>query len=146
MKKGMYIICLCLTFILTGCGNKNDLSCSKTVKDENIQSMTSTQKVEMHFEKDELITYTAFSDVSLSDDYLEYVEEMYANLNQQYSVIKEEKGVSFESNKDGGKLSSKITINMKEINEQTKSFLNIPESQTKEQMKTYFKELGYTCK
>ena len=146
MKKIIYITCICLFISLTGCGNKNTLSCTKSISDENIQSMNSTQKVEMKFEKNQLITYTTSVDITLADTYLNYIDEMYANLKQQYGVIQDEAGVHFESNKNGGNLSSTMTINVKEISEETRKFLNIPEEQTKDKMKSYFEEMEYTCK
>ena len=144
MKRvGLIGVCFGMIFLLTGCGNKVELTCNMT---EDISYASMTAEYHLVYE-DELLTVMDQGAIIEIDeeyaDYLSYFEDSFKEeFEDRASYVKT--SYKTEDNRFIAKVSYDITKMSDEDLESSNDYED--EFATYESAKAYLEDQGYTCK
>ena len=145
MKKGLYIgAALLSTCILSGCGSKV-LECNRS--NDYSEEMKMNQTVKATFKGKEVTNLTMNMNITLSENYLEYRDNLKSSIEDEFSNLKNSDGVSFNTKDTSNGFTFNLDANITKMDEKSKGELNLLNTkQSYEDAKKEFEDEGYTCK
>lgn len=145
MRKYAVIPLLLMVCIgLTGCGSKT-LSCTK--EDNSNEDLKMTNKIEAKFSKDKITKMVTVVEVKADGIYKKHVDSLKKSLEEQFTDVKDKKGVTFKTDVKDNTISLRLDVNVKEMDADSLEELNIMETTQKyEDAKKSLEKDGYTCK
>ena len=129
MKK-YFLVFLCAVLVLTGCGKKNEVTCSKTVTEDG---QTITMSVVAHLDDNQKIT--------TADLVYDFADKTYAD---SFCSLAKLGGDTSKVTCDGSKITIKDMDNMSSDDEDDDS--EKVAGKTKDDFVKEAKEAGYSCK
>lgn len=143
MEKKYYILIIFFLIILsTGCTNKKQLTCEKI---EKTTGMTINTINTSSFLKNELSSIKITINIHLDQDYIKHKSVIKESLEQQYSIYKDTKGITYQTKDNNDIITLEMIVDNSKIDKKTRKELNISSSN----YNTLKKDLegnNYTCK
>lgn len=146
MKK--VVLCslvLAMLILFTGCNNKTQkLHCTKT--DTSSENLELKEAFNITFHGNEVTKMSIYSEIEISGTYVNYVDDLWAILKEQYANLEGKKGINFSTNSTDNILSVTIDADLKKMDKDAKKELSI--GSVRQSVKDAKKELemsGYIC-
>lgn len=138
MKK-VLVLGLACTLFLTGCGGKK-LECSMEDKESG---MTTKSEVSAKFKGDKVKNAKISYSIELTDDMKEYLDTFKSQIEKEYEEYNSD-GIKANVSVDGNKITAVVKMNADKMTEEELDEQGVEGDY--ETIKTYFEELGFTCK
>lgn len=142
MKKKYLIIIISLVLI-SGCDKKKTLTCTKTEQETGMNLTTTTTT---NFKNDKIASIKLELNAKLDSTYVKYKDTIKKSLEQQYSIYKDEKGVTYHTSVKDDNIKFNLIVDNKAISKETRKKLNISNGEGYEKSKKLLEKDGYTCK
>lgn len=144
MKKYIFFSFFFFLFVLTGCSNKT-LHCTK--EDVSNEDLKMVNRLETRFSGDKVTNVKSTMEVEASGIYTKHIDTLKSTLEEQFTDVKEKKGVHFTSKVKGKTITVVLDMNMKQMDAETLEEFNIVKTSEKyEDAKKRLEKDGYTCK
>jgi len=143
MKKMITICFLICILFLTGC-QKNKLVC--TQKDDSIDDLKSETKYTFTFNEETVKKVTMTTEVTLSGDYNDetFIENYKSSATEAADEYNEAKGVSATVSNKKNVVTLKVEMDSTKMSKEDVEAYGL--DLTKDELKTEFENIGYTCK
>ncbi len=145
MKK--VVLCslvLVMIMLAAGCNKTEKLHCTKT--ETSSENLELKEALNITFQGNEVTKLSIYSEIEISGTYVNYTEDLWAVLKQQYTNLEGKKGIAFSTSSTDNILSVTIDADLKKMNKDAKKELSI--GNVRQSLKDAKKEMeskGYTC-
>lgn len=145
MKKA--VLCslgLIMVILLTGCNKTQKLHCTKT--ETSSENLELKESLNITFKGNEVTKMSIYSEIEISGIYVNYVDDLWTILKEQYVNLEGKKGIAFSTSSTDNILSVTIDADLKKMDKEAKKELSI--GSVRQSLKDAKKELemsGYTC-
>ena len=146
MKKKI-MLCLpvlALGLLTSGCGSEKVLECTMS---ENSDGMEMSQVVKATYKKDALSKVDMTMEITVDDEYAEYMDLFESSLTSEFTALEDQKGVTMNTETKDNTLTFSLVADLDEMDDEAKEDLDMEDNAgTYEEAKKYFEDEGYTCK
>ena len=143
MKRKYFILMILSILLISGCNKKKTLTCTKTEKETGMNLTTTTIT---NFVNDKISSLKLDINAKLDSSYVKYKDTIKQSLEKQYSIYKDEKGITYHTNIKDDTITFSLIVDNKAISKDTRKNLNISNSENYEKSKESLENEGYTCK
>ncbi len=143
MERKYLILILLSLVLISGCDKKKTLTCTKTEKETGMNLTTTTTT---NFKNDKITSIKLELNAKLDSTYVKYKDTIKTSLEQQYSIYKDEKGVTYHTSAKDDTIKFNLIVDNKAISKETRKNLNISNNEGYEKSKKSLENDGYTCK
>ena len=146
MKKAVLCsLVLVMMILFAGCNNKTQkLHCTKT--ETSSENLELKEALNITFKGNEVTKMSIYSVIEISGTYVNYVDDLWTILKEQYANLEGKKGINFSTNSTDNILSVTIDADLKQMDKEAKKELSI--GSVRQSVNDAKKELemsGYTC-
>ena len=146
MKKAVLCsLVLVMMILFAGCNNKTQkLHCTKT--ETSSENLELKEALNITFKGNEVTKMSIYSEIEISGTYVNYVDDLWTILKEQYANLEGKKGINFSTNSTDNILSVTIDADLKQMDKEAKKELSI--GSVRQSVNDAKKELemsGYTC-
>ena len=144
MKKSFYLgAILASTCLLSGCSKV--LVCERS-NDYN-EEMKMNQTIKVTFKKNTITNLTMDMNINLSNDYLEYKDELISSVEDEFANLKDTKGIAYSTKDNSNGFTFNLNADIANLDEDTKNELDLVNTtHSYKEAKEEFENEGYTCK
>ena len=145
MKKFfVFFIFISFAVLLTGCGQKQTLSCSYTIEDEEygVQTIEYT----LVFEKDEITEGIWVIELKLNAAATPYKDVFYQTYDQMTTAYDDVAGYEAKVSESGDTIKLSVKADFSKISEDNLAEMEFDSTKTYNEIKSSFEEEGFTCK
>lgn len=146
MKKAVLCsLVLVMMILFAGCNSKTQkLHCTKT--ETSSENLELKEALNITFKGNEVTKMSIYSEIEISGTYINYVDDLWTILKEQYANLEGKKGINFSTNSTDNILSVTIDADLKQMDKEAKKELSI--GSVRQSVNDAKKELemsGYTC-
>lgn len=140
----LYMICLFVIMLGTGCQKTEKLHCNKTeTSSENLQMKES---LNITFYGNQVTFMSIYSEIQVTGDFVKYIDDFSNSLKSQYGNLEGKKGVTYKTDQNDSILSVSIDADLKEMDDEAKAELSILSvKQSLNDVKVELEAEGYSC-
>lgn len=140
MKKFlMFLACVVVAFILTGCSS-DTLTCSISDSEDGVDTSST---INVDFDNDKVSAFSMEMNVTLSDEYSSYLDT-YKSLYESSFESFEEYGGDVNITTDDNSLKVELSLDVDKLSEEEKEDMGFNDD-TRDSIKESFEDDGYTC-
>ena len=142
MKKVVKLIgTLGCVLLLCGCGSKK-MSCTMDTDDE---VMKSNVLMNVSFKKNSIDKIKISSNYEIKDEYKDIVQTIKDSYDEVYNISN--KNIKYKSSLNDNKIDINLELKYPKLDDDAKTKLGLNDfSGNRDEVKTKFSDLGYTCK
>lgn len=146
MKKSIAVLSLLLVLVV-GCSKKDTSKSLRCEKSSVVSENTINEVVTATFENDNIKTSDIKIETIVAEKYIPYIDHLEEQMKEKYKDYYNKGGIDINIATGTGSVNTKININFDNIDDETKTILNLNETvSTYNETKQSLEKSGYKCK